>query len=207
MMQKKNFERNHRERLSRALTRRLLCILAIGAMALIFPGRRATAQESGPTEYQLKAAFLFNFAKFIDWPPSSFATPQSAFSICILGSDPFGTAIDETLRGQSIGGRAVTVQRLRDATQLRRCQVAFISASEKDHLREILQSVRGSNVLLVGETAGFASRGGAIQFQTEDEHIRFSINPDAAERAGLHVSSKLLSLATIVHDSAGNGKG
>lgn len=192
--------------MSRALARRVICIVAIAAIALVFPWWRATAQDAGPTEYQLKAAFLVNFAKFIDWPPGSFANPQAPFAVCILGADPFGATIDDTLRGQSIGGRAVIVQRVRDASQLRHCQIAFISASEKDHLREILQNVRGANVLLVGETDGFASQGGAIQFQMQDEHIRFSINPDAAERAGLRVSSKLLSLATIVHDAAGDGK-
>jgi YfiR/HmsC-like len=191
----------------RALARRAVCIAAIATMALAFPCWRVKAQDSAPTEYQLKAAFLFNFAKFIDWPASSFASAQAPFAICILGEDPFGAAIDDTLRGGTIEGRAVTVERIHDASQLRSCQVAFISASEKDHMRELLQSVRGANVLLVGETTGFAAAGGAIQFQLQDNHIRFSINPDAAERAGLCVSSKLLSLATIVHDSAGKGKG
>jgi hypothetical protein len=207
MKHKQNLERSRQEPIFRTLARRLVCFVAIVAMALAVPIGRVLAQETGPTEYQLKAAFLFNFAKFVDWPPSSFAGPQAPFAVCILGVDPFGTAIDETLRGQSIGGRAVTIQRVREAAQLRSCQVAFISASEKDRLREILQSVRGAKVLLVGETAGFASTGGAIQFQLQDKHIRFFINPDAAERAGLCVSSKLLSLATIVHDSAGKGRG
>jgi YfiR/HmsC-like len=175
------------------------------AVALVSAGPRASAQEAAPTEYQLKAAFLFNFAKFVEWPPSSFASPQAPFSICILGADPFGQAIDDTLRGQMIGGRAVMVQRVQDATQLRHCQMAFISSSEKGHLQAILQSMRGTNVLLVGETPGFAADGGAIQFDMEDNRIRFSINPDAAERAGLRVSSKLLSLATIVHSAGGKG--
>jgi len=96
--------------------------------------------------------------------------------------------------------RAVTVLRVQDPSQLRHCQMAFISSSEKSSLQAILQSVQGANVLLVGEAPGFAAAGGAIQFQMQDQHIRFSINPAAAERAGLRVSSKLLSLATIVHD-------
>jgi hypothetical protein len=207
MTHKQKREWNYQKPKSWTLVRRLACMLAIATIALAFPCWHVTAQDSGPTEYQLKAAFLFNFAKFVDWPRSSFANPRSLFSICILGADPFGRAIDDTLRGQTIGGRSVSVERTHDASQLRHCQVAFISASEKDHLREILQSVRGANVLLVGETAGFASAGGAIQFEMRDDHIRFSINPEAAERAGLRVSSKLLSLATIVHDAAGNGKG
>ncbi|MGH9688160.1 MAG: YfiR family protein [Candidatus Acidiferrales bacterium] len=173
----------------------------------LFCGPRSCGQEPGPTEYQLKAAFLFNFAKFVEWPASSFASPQGPFSICILGTDPFGPGIDETLQGQMIGGRAVTVLRVREAAQLRRCQVAFISASEKGNLPRILQTLRGANVLLVGETPGFVAAGGTIEFEMQDNRVRFSINPDAAERAGLRVSSKLLSLATIVHDADENGKG
>jgi YfiR/HmsC-like len=170
-------------------------------------GSRVSAQGSGPTEYQLKAAFLFNFAKFVDWPPDSFANPQAPFLICIVGSDPFGQAIDSTLRGQSIRGRAVAVQRVQDASHLRHCQMAFVSSSDRRHLQEILQNVRGASVLLVGESPGFAAEGGAIQFEMEDDRVRFSINPEAAERAGLRVSSKLLALATIVHDAGGKPKG
>ncbi len=106
-----------------------------------------------------------------------------------------------------IGGRAVEVLRMREAAQLRHCQVAFISASEKGNLPRILQTLRGANVLLVGEAPGFVAAGGMIQFEMQDDRVRFLINPDAAERAGLHVSSKLLSLATIVHDADGSGKG
>ncbi len=191
----------------RVVARRLLCAATIVATILAFPCRRVAAQDAPPTEYQLKAAFLFNFAKFVDWPPSSFATPGAPFSICIFGDDPFGGAIDSTLKGQSIRGRAVSIQRVQELTQLRHCQVAFVASSEQHHLHEILQSVRGASVLLVGESPGFAAAGGAIQFQMDDNHVRFSINPDAAERAGLRVSWKLLSLATIVHGSVPNGKG
>lgn len=189
------------------LAERCVSIALCAAWILIIPQLTAAAQSSGPTEYQLKAAFLFNFAKFIDWPRSSFASAQAPFSICIYGDDPFGQAIDATLKGQLIRGRGVNIQRVRDPSQLRHCQVAFIASSERHHLPDVLQIVRGASVLLVGESPGFAANGGAIQFQMEDDRVRFSINPDAAERAGLRISSKLLSLATIVHDSAGEGKG
>lgn len=180
---------------------------ALATVILILWGATVSGQTNGPTEYQLKAAFLFNFAKFVDWPPSSFASPQAPFTICILGEDPFGQTIDSTLRGQSIRGRAVAVQRVHDPAQLRRCQMAFVSSSERRHLQAILQSVQGASVLLVGESPGFAAAGGAIQFDMENNRVRFAINPDAAERAGLRVSSKLLSLATIVRGSAAEGKG
>jgi hypothetical protein len=197
-----------------APTARSLCtrrsyrnVAAVAALTLLFGTVRAAAQETGPTEYQVKAAFLFNFAKFIEWPPSSFASPEAPFSICILGVDPFGPVIDETLRGQTLGGRAVTIERVRAAAQLRQCQVAFISASEKVHLQVIFQAIRGASVLLVGESPGFAAAGGTIQFQVQDNHIRFAINPVAAQRAGLRVSSKLLSLVTIVRNAGDKGTG
>jgi hypothetical protein len=146
---------------------------------------------------------LFNFAKFVDWPSSSFAGPQSAFSICIMGADPFGRIIDDSLRGKAIGGHPVAVERARDANEARHCQMVFVGYSEKGRVAEILGSLRGTNALIVGETEGFAAAGGAIQFAIEENHVRFLINPDAAERAGLKLSSKLLALATIVHDGRG----
>jgi YfiR/HmsC-like len=190
---------------SRRFLRGRIAVLAV--LALTFGGLRASAQETGASEYQLKAAFLFNFAKFVGWPPSSFASPQAPFTICLLGADPFGQVIEETLRGQMIRGRRVTVQRARNAEQLRQCQMVFISSFESARLPAILHSLRGASVLVVGETPGFAAAGGAIQFDLVHDHVRFSINPAAAERAGLRVSSTLLSLATIVHDAGSNGKG
>jgi hypothetical protein len=165
------------------------------------------AQAAAPGEYQLKAAFLFNFAKFIDWPATSFATPQSPFTICILGTDPFRRAMDDALRGKTVGDRAVAVERSRDLADARHCQIVFVSSSEKRRVREILGSLRSTNALVVGETEGFAEAGASVQFTIEDDRVRFLINTDAAARAGLKVSSKLLSLARVVHDSdkgAGN---
>jgi hypothetical protein len=164
---------------------------------------RSVAQADSPSEYQLKAAFLFNFAKFIDWPPSS---PGAPFAICILGQDPFGRALDDSLQGKMIGDRQLEVRRLKDKTEARRCRMVFISSSESAHLADILESLRGANVLTVGETNGFAAAGGTIEFTLQDNRVRFAINTDAANRAGLMFSSKLLALAKIVHDE-GPSKG
>jgi YfiR/HmsC-like len=166
----------------------------------------AWAQATPPTEYQLKAAFLFNFAKFIDWPASSFASAQSPFSICILGKDPFGQAIDDALQGKSIGDRPVVIVRVKNVTQSTHCQIVFAANSEAANLRGILAGLRGANVLAVGESEGFAAAGGTIQFTIEENHVRFLINTDAAERAGLKFSSKLLALAKIVHDVSNDAK-
>jgi len=188
------------------ISRRHLLAAVVAGLASALCCGPVTAQTAA-SEYQVKAAFLFNFAKFVDWPPDSLVNPQAPFSICILGADPFGSAIDDMLRGQTIRGRAVVVHRMQDAARLRGCRVAFVSASERGRLPRILQAVRGSSVLLVGDSPGFAAAGGMIQFQTQDNRIRFSINPDAAERAGLRLSSQLLSLATIIHDSSERGIG
>jgi YfiR/HmsC-like len=163
------------------------------------------AQSRPPSEYELKAAFLFNFAKFIDWPESSFASEQSPFSICILGSDPFGSALDRTLQGKVVGNRPVTLTRITQIAQTRQCQVVFVSSSESRRLPEIVDRLQSASVLLVGESDGFAEAGGAIQFTLEDNRVRFTINTDVADRAGLKFSSKLLALAKIVRD-APNGR-
>jgi len=166
----------------------------------------ARGQANSPSEYQLKAVFLFNFAKFIDWPPGSLTSPQSPFAICILGQDPFGNALDDILQGKMIRDQPLAVQRLKDQAEARRCQIVFVSSSESARLAEILKSLRGANTLIVGETNGFAASGGTIEFTLEDNRLRFTINTDAADRAGLKFSAKLLSLAKIVHDE-GHSKG
>ena len=164
------------------------------------------AQAEPPGEYQLKAAFLFNFAKFIDWPATNFSSPQSPFIICILGTDPFGHAMDDVLRDKSIDNRPVVISRLKNITEAKQCHMVFVSQSETAHLADLIQELRGARILLVGESDGFAAAGGMIQFTREDNHVRFLINSDAADRAGLKVSSKLLSLARVVHDSPKNDR-
>lgn len=177
----------------------LLLVLFVSA-----PG--AGAQTNPPSEYQVKAAFLFSFAKFIDWPPNSFAGPQSPFAICILGADPFGKTIDDALEGKTIGDHAVVVQRAKDVADARRCQMVFVSSSEKQHLPEIIERLQGANVLIVGETERFANSGGTIELMLEQNHVRFAINTDAAETAGLRISSKLLALAKIVRSTPESGR-
>jgi hypothetical protein len=179
---------------------------ALLACALIpFVGIVQAAQEN-PSEYQLKAAFVYNFAKFIDWPPKVYPAPQSPFSICILGTDPFGSVIDDALRGKTVEDHPVIVQRMKEVAAARRCQIVFVSASERHRLPEVLASLKGANVLVVGDFDGFAAAGGAIELTLQDNRVRFAINPGAADDAGLRISSKLLALATIVHGTQESGK-
>jgi hypothetical protein len=190
------------------MNRPTLVLAILAAPILLFVPPLASPQGGQPSEYQLKAAFLFNFAKFIDWPEKSFAGPQSAFTICVIGQDPFGGALDEYL-AKTIGGRRVQLAHFPSASappQPRSCQIAFVSGSEKTHFHDVIEGLHGSAALLVGDADGFAASGGTIEFMLEDNHIRFSINPEAAQRADLKLSSKLLALAKIVHDGSNNGK-
>lgn len=166
------------------------------------PTRLAWGQSGETSGYKVKTAFLFNFAKFIEWPASSFATPDSPFTICVLGQDPFGSILTDTLQGKTIGERPLAVRRLKDKSEARSCQIVFVSSSETAHLAAIVETLRGGNVLLVGESKGFAASGGTIEFTLEDDSVRFTINTDAGDRSGLKFSSKLLALAQLVHDQA-----
>jgi hypothetical protein len=173
--------------------------------ALSFPAV-LPAQLRPSSEYELKAAFLFNFAKFVDWPPNSFAGPDAPFLVCVLGTDPFGGALDNALRGKVIAEHAASVSRIKRVADINGCQILFIAASESHLLPEVLAKIRGQYVLVIGESDDFASSGGAIQFTLEENRVRFFINPDAAGRAGLKISSKLLALAKIVRDAPATGK-
>jgi hypothetical protein len=188
------------------------CLGALLLAAMLSANRTTTAlgQGSQPSEYQLKAAFLFNFAKFIDWPDESFAGPQAQFTVCVLGQDPFGHALEDSLAGKSVGNHVVEVDRFPYTANLsspRRCQIAFVSSSERQHYREVISYFHGASVLLVGDADGFAASGGSVEFMIEDSRIRFAINPEAADRANLKISSKLLALAKIVREDAVKGKG
>jgi hypothetical protein len=151
-------------------------------------------------EYQVKAAFLFNFARFIEWPDKAFQSEKEAISVCVFRYDPFGSALDEIIRGKTIGDRVVQARRITELGELKACQVVFVSAREEKRLQEILDSVKGASALVVGESEDFAARGGGIQFFVEANKLRFAVNVDAMQRARLKVSSKLLALAKITHD-------
>ena len=180
--------------------------LALFAFLLIASEAPLRAAQDNPSEYQLKAAFVYNFAKFIDWPPAAFSGPQSPFAICIFGADPFGSVIDDALRGKTVADHPVVIRRTKDVVVARRCEIVFVGASEKNHLSELLQDLKGANVLAVGDFTGFAASGGTIELTLQDSRVRFAINPSAADSAGLRISSKLLALATIVHGTTESGK-
>jgi hypothetical protein len=165
----------------------LSCLLASAGMAL--------AQTA--TEYQVKAAFLYNFTKFIEWPESS-SGASDPFTLCIYGANPFGGSLENLVRGKTIKGRPFGVRDVTSSSQTAGCQVLFISRAERGHMADILAGVHRAGLLTVGETKGFIDQGGVINFIMESNHVRFAINLRAAQRAGLKISSRLLNLATEV---------
>jgi YfiR/HmsC-like len=156
----------------------------------------AVAQSAG--EYQVKAAFLYNFAKFVEWPPSGFRSATAPLQICILGQDPFGQELRDLVSTKTVNGRKFEVDYVVDVRLARACHILFIAASEKSRVKQILESVRGTVALTVSDTEGFAEQGGMIDFLLDNDRVLFEVNRAAAEQAGLKISSKLLGVAKAV---------
>jgi hypothetical protein len=175
------------------------CAIALAALLSLAAASSIRAQAGTSVEYQIKAAFLFNFAKFVDWPPDAFPNDKSPITLCVFGHDPFGSALDEIIQGKTINNRALLARRTNELPDLKPCQLVFVDKEADKGLSDVLNSLKGTSALVVGESEGFAERGGGIQFFLEDNKLRFAINVDAVQRARLTVSSKLLALARIVH--------
>ena len=149
--------------------------------------------------YPVKLAFLYNFTKFVEWPAASYRDAGAPLVICVAGHDPFGPDLEQELRTRTAGGRWVEVRPLKPTDAMSGCQVLFVPVTEKDPDR-IVRALYGSNTLTVGETEGFAARGGVINLTVEENNVHFEVNELAANRAGLKISSKLLSIAKIVKE-------
>ncbi|MFZ0758742.1 MAG: YfiR family protein [Candidatus Sulfotelmatobacter sp.] len=158
----------------------------------------AGAQGSKPTDYQVKAAYLYNFGRFVEWPPTGTTAQTNPFTICILGEDPFGQALDATLAGETIGNQRVVPRRISTPQMSGDCQILFISSSEANRLNKIIEALDKSAILTVSDIPQFSQRRGMIQFVLEENRIRFEVNLTAAQRAGLTLSSELLKVATVV---------
>jgi hypothetical protein len=185
-----------------ALLTRPRCLGSIPCLALlpalIFLAARCQAVDhQGELEYEVKAAFLYNFAKFVQWPPEA-VSGSAAMRLCILGRDPFGNLLESSLRGKTLSEKPIEIERLSDVRQLTGCHVVFISSSERSQAAAILETLSAHPVLTVSEIPEFAELGGMVNFYIEDRRIRFEINPKSAARAGLRISSQLLKLSRIV---------
>jgi hypothetical protein len=176
-------------------------LLGLFAISSWLMASSSLTQENRPeaaSEYQVKALFLYNFAKFVDWPDGSYSSPQGPFTICIVGEDPFGSELDQAVKGKTINNRKLAVKRVAKARDARSCQIAFISSTDERRVRMLLDELRSASVLTVGDINGFTGWGGVVKFTLEANKVRFEINVDAAEHVRLRISSKLLSLAKVV---------
>lgn len=172
-------------------------------MALLGSSRGATAQAP-PAEAQVKAAFLYNFAKFVEWPKEAALRPR--FTLCVLGSDPFGQDLDDLVAGRTVRGLAFDVRRLDSAREAARsCRVVYVAPSEVGRLDELLDVLVPAGVLAVTDVPGGAARGAVINFVMQGTKVRFEVNLEASERAGLRISSELLRIARVVRP-AGDGR-
>jgi hypothetical protein len=168
------------------------------------PGDRA--EEGFTPEYKIKAGFIYNFAKFVDWPTNAFATAASPFVIGVLGEPRFGKLLDQTVQNRNVAGRRIEVRQFSRVEDAQASHILFISRSEAERSAMILKRLKGKSILTVGETPGFLDEGGVINLVADQMSVRFQINTDAANAAGLLVSSKLLGLAADVrHGTAGGG--
>jgi hypothetical protein len=160
----------------------------------------AYAQQTHPAEAQVKAAYLYNFGKFVTWPEGSATKEAQSFGICVLGKDPFGATLDSTVAGETINGKKITVNRLVKMQDASQCSILFISASEEGRLPSILAVVQRFSALTVSDIPHFAERGGTVGFVTSQGRIRFEVNLRAAEQSHLTLGSELLKVASAVID-------
>lgn len=201
----------------------LTCLALVLLVAAIAP--IAGADSASSREYQVKAAFLYNFIQFVDWPEEKLSDSDESIIICIIGKDPFKDAF-EPIKNKKVKDRSVVIKRIksfeelknsaegnrggsdRTTEELTKCHLLFICSSEKKNLKEIIDTVNTHGVLTVGEMDGFLEAGGIINWFVEDKKVRFEINVSAAERARLEIRSKLLRLAKrIVEEDASKDKG
>jgi len=179
------------------VNRRVRCaaMLALSGLAATL----AAAPDPRPAEYEVKAAYLYNFAKFVEWPAVS---GRDTFVVGILGRDPFGALLDNAVAGKNVGGRRLTVRRCATLEDVAGVDMLFIASSEASRVADVLKHVQGTPTLTVGETDGFVGRGGMVGFRVMDEVVRFDVDLDQSTRAGLRVSSQLVRVARKVITSA-----
>jgi YfiR/HmsC-like len=155
----------------------------------------ARAEEAASVEYKIKAAYLLNFTKFVEWPTNRFPAPTAPIRVGVLGKDPFGDDLDQTMSGRVIENRKFEIVRLEEAEAAVTCHIVFISSSERRRLPQIVETLHKAGVLTVGEHEQFVEQGGIIRFFLHEDTVRFEINARAADSAGLRISSKLMQIA------------
>lgn len=171
-------------------------------LTALVAGARLQAQTS-PDAAQIKAAFVYNFLKFVDWPAEAFHSPQDPFVVAIVGDGDTADATERFLGAKQVGARPIIVRRLKWDQSLTGVHAVFIAERDTKRLRHVLETAATASALTIGEGEDFAEHGGVIGLVIDDRKVRFDIDTDAAQAAGLRVSSKLLALTRVVHSSAG----
>ena len=196
MLIKKRLIDKPERRTPNASSSRPLCVLLalMLAPAIAVP---VLAVEPILDEYQVKAAFLFNFAKFVEWPAAAFKNAAEPISICVFGGNPFGSLLEDAVKGKTVGGRGFVVREVSNSQQTANCHVLFVNASGRKRVptRALLIGLKTGNILTVGESDDFIANGGVINFKLKDARVRIEIDAEAAEQANFRISSKLRSLA------------
>ena len=163
------------------------------------------AQQPKPREYEVKATYLYNFARFVEWPPNNAPSKEEAFAICVLGQDPFGKTLDTAVAGEIVDGKNVIARRIAKAQDGMNCRILFVSSSEQKRLNETLATLDKTEVLTVSDMPDFSRRGGMIQFVFDGNRVRFEVNLTRTNGAHLKLSSELLKVAAAVRGNAQPG--
>jgi hypothetical protein len=156
------------------------------------------AQAPSSRAYQIKAAFLFNFSQFVEWPPEAFTSDKQPLVIGVLGADPFGTSLEAITHNEIVNGHPLAIARFATVDEVKDCHILFVNMRRTEITDEALLKLKQRSILTVGDSPGFIRQGGIIRFVMEDNKIKLQINPEAAKTSGLTISSKLLSLADII---------
>ncbi len=174
------------------MAHRLSFALVLGALVT------AGARGQPINEYQMKAAYVYNLVKFVEWPPEAFKSASDPITICVLGQSPILQTLNEAVSGEMIEDRKLIVRQVSDVGQASNCQILFIGSSDRKYSQSILRDLTTTGILTVGETAGFTAEGGVVNFRLDGNRVRIEINLTAAGQQKLRISPKLLSLAQIV---------
>ena len=172
----------------------LLCLLVLAVSTTIAPVR---AQDKPAVEYQVKAAFLFNFTRFVHWPASAYSSADAPFNIGIIGNDPFGKYLDDLVIGEQVEGHPIVVRRFADGEDVSRCHMLFININIPGKLKSICSLAAGHQILTVSDADNFIISGGIIRFFKEDNRIKFEVKLAAAKASQLDISAKLLQVAKV----------
>jgi hypothetical protein len=183
----------------------LLLLISVAATWGVVGVPSAQGQHAKPAEFEVKATYLYNFSRFVEWPAQVAQAQGDSFAICVLGEDPFGAALKATVAQETVAGKSVVTKQVPTAQDAVSCRVLFISSSEDKRLKEILTSLGTATVLTVSDLPKFTQRGGMVQFVLEGNKVRFEVNSAVAQRAGLTLSSELLKVAVNVRRSVPSG--